>query len=58
MEFGNPDKQKDLKDLKDFVLEKINKEERKILDEAIETGAKAIVEIIENGVDIAMNKYN
>ncbi len=55
MEFGNPDKQKDLKD---FVLEKINKEERKILDEAIETGAKAIEEIIENGVDIAMNKYN
>ncbi len=53
--FGNPEKQRDLKD---FILEKINKEERKVIDTAIANAAKAIEEILENGIDIAMNKYN
>ena len=47
MEFGNPDEEIDLKD---FVLEKIDKEERKVLDGAIEKAAKAIEEIISSGV--------
>lgn len=55
MESGNPEKQRDLKD---FILEKINKEERKIIDVAIDNATKGIEEILENGIDIAMNKYN
>lgn len=45
-------------DLKDFVLEKINKEEREILNEAVSDAVEAVEEIIKNGIDIAMNKYN
>lgn len=55
MEFGQP---KDEKDLKDFILEKINSEDRKILDKAVSNASKAIEEIVENGIDIAMNKFN
>lgn len=45
-------------DLKDFVLEKIDKEARQALDEAVCTAANAIEDIIENGIDHAMNKFN
>ena len=55
MECGNPEEQKDLKD---FVLEKISKGERNILDEAVNNAANAVEEIIESGIDAAMNKYN
>lgn len=40
------------------MLEKIDNNTREILDEAILNTAKAIEEILENGIDIAMNKYN
>lgn len=52
---GSPD---DEIDLKDYVLEKIDDESRSVLDEAIINAAKAIEEILENGIDIAMNKFN
>ena len=63
---GSPDDEIDLKEfgvddvneLKDYVLEKIDDESRSILDEAIINAAKAIEEILENGIDIAMNKFN
>ena len=42
----------------DFVLEKIDSESRKLLDDAIKNAASSVEEIIENGIDIAMNKYN
>jgi len=45
-------------DLKDFVLEKIDKETRQILDEAVCTATKAIEDIMINGIDHAMNQYN
>ena len=45
-------------DLKDFVLERINKETRQILDESISSAADAIEDILENGIDHAMNRYN
>ena len=52
---GSPD---DEIDLKDYVLEKIDGESRNVLDQAIINAAKAIEEILENGIDIAMNKFN
>ena len=52
---GSPD---DEIDLKDYVLEKIDNESRSILDEAIINATNAIEEILENGIDIAMNKFN
>jgi len=39
-------------------LQPIPKRERKILDESIERAKKSIVEILENGIDVAMNKFN
>lgn len=52
---GNPD---DEIDLKDYVLEKIDAESRSVLDKAITNATNAIEEILENGIDIAMNKFN
>ncbi len=52
---GNPRGQIDLKD---FVLEKIDNSHRKIIDSAVKNATCAIEEIIENGIDVAMNKFN
>ncbi len=52
---GSPD---DEIDLKDYVLEKIDAESRSVLDKAITNATNAIEEILENGIDIAMNKFN
>ena len=45
-------------DLINHVLEPISKKEREILDEGIFEAKSSIIEIIKNGVDSAMNKYN
>ncbi len=45
-------------DLINYVLEPIDKNEREILDEGIADAEKAISEIMKNGIDIAMNKFN
>ena len=45
-------------DLINHVLEPISKKEREILDEGIFDAKSAIIEILKNGVDSAMNKYN
>lgn len=52
---GNPEFKNDLLN---YILSKIPDEEYEILKEGIEKAQKAITEIIENGVDSAMNKYN
>lgn len=52
---GNPEYKNDL--LK-FILTKIPEEDYKILEESINRAADSIEEIIGNGVDMAMNKYN
>ena len=41
-----------------YVIGPIPKEERKILDEGIEKAADAVIEILKNGIDNAMNKFN
>lgn len=45
-------------DLINHVLEPISKKEREILDEGIFDAKSAIIDIIKNGIDNAMNKYN
>ena len=45
-------------DLLNFILTKIPSEEYKVLEKATENAANAIVDIISNGIDTAMNKYN
>lgn len=45
-------------ELADYVLSKYSPADRKIADEGIERAAGATVELLKNGVDSAMNKYN
>lgn len=52
---GNPEYKNDLLN---FILTRIPEEEYKILQDAQEKAVKAIVEIIKNGIDTSMNKYN
>ena len=52
---GNP---KFKGDLINFVIGHIDSETAKILDEATTTAKNAIIVILNNGIDIAMNKFN
>ena len=45
-------------DLADFVLQKFSRNEKDIVTPIIEKAAEAAVEIIENGIDSAMQKFN
>lgn len=45
-------------DLINYVLEKISEEEREILNQGIISAKEAIKEILKNGIDKAMNKFN
>ena len=45
-------------DMVDFVLGSETGEDRKLMEKAFSDAADAVVDIIENGVDHAMNKYN
>lgn len=45
-------------DLADYVLSRFSKEDRQLVDGAIEHSCKAVRCIIEEGVDAAMNKFN
>ena len=42
----------------DYVLSKPLKEERELITSALETACEALKEILKNGFDSAMNKYN
>ena len=44
--------------LADFVLSRFSDEERKIVDQEIEIARDAVIKIIENGIDQAMNEVN
>lgn len=52
---GTPE---DKKDAINYVIGAIPKEEREILEKATELARDAVVEIIKNGVDNAMNRMN
>lgn len=45
-------------DMVDYVLGHFDKETRKVMEEAFEKAADAASDIIENGMDHAMNHYN
>ena len=45
-------------DLINYVIGAISKEDEKPLEEGINEAAKAVLEILKSGIDIAMNKYN
>ena len=45
-------------DMINYVIGQIPKREREILDESITRAKNSIVEILENGIDTAMNKFN
>lgn len=45
-------------DLADFVLQKFSRNEKDIVTPIIERASEAAVEIIENGIDSAMQKFN
>lgn len=45
-------------DLVDYVLEKIKEDEYKKLEESVDMAQEAIIQILQNGIDNAMNKYN
>lgn len=52
---GNPEHKNDAIN---YVIGKINEDEYNILEQGINKAAEAISEIIKNGIDKAMNKYN
>lgn len=45
-------------DMINYVIGKVPQEEQEILQQGVEKSAKAVEEILKNGIDIAMNKFN
>lgn len=45
-------------DMINYVIGKVPEEEQEILQQGVKKAALAIEEIIKNGIDIAMNKFN
>ena len=45
-------------DAVNYVIGPIPKKEKEILDDAVSKATEAVVYILENGIDAAMNKYN
>ena len=45
-------------DMINYVIGKVPEEEQKILEQGVQKAAEAVEEIIKNGTDIAMNKFN
>jgi len=52
---GSPENKEDMIN---YVIGQIPKRERGILDQSIEKAKNSVIEILENGIDIAMNKFN
>ena len=45
-------------DMINYVIGKVSQEEQEILQQGVEKAAEAVEEILKNGIDIAMNKFN
>lgn len=52
---GSPENKEDIIN---YVIGAIPKREKEILKKSIEKAAQSVIEILDNGIDIAMNKYN
>ena len=46
------------RDWKDFVIGKVGKKDQQILEDAVDRAADAVISMIEDGIDRAMNRYN
>lgn len=51
-------KQPDFMDLADYVTSKFSKDEIPLMEDAVKRAAAALEEIVRNGINSAMNKYN
>lgn len=45
-------------DMINYVIGAIPEEEQKELEKGVEKAKEAVIEILKNGIDIAMNKFN
>lgn len=45
-------------DMINYVIGNVPEDEQRILQQGVEKAANAVEEILENGIDIAMNKFN
>ena len=45
-------------DMADYVLSRFNKEDREQVEAAQKEACRAVVDIISDGIDRAMNRYN
>lgn len=45
-------------DLADYVLGNFSKESQQVMENAISVAAKSAIEIVKNGIDASMQKYN
>lgn len=52
---GTPENKEDMIN---YVIGAIPKKEKEILEKSTELAAKSVIEILDNGIDVAMNKYN
>ena len=52
---GSPEHKEDMIN---YVIGQIPKREREILDQSILKAKDSIIEILDNGIDSAMNKFN
>lgn len=50
--------EKKVNNMIDFVIKKVDDETYKELEEGIDKATEAIPEILKNGIDVAMNKFN
>ena len=47
-----------IENLINYVIGAIPKREKEVLEESVKKAAESVIEILENGIDAAMNKYN
>lgn len=52
---GSPENKEDMIN---YVIGAIPKREKEILEKATKRAAESVIEVLENGIDIAMNKFN
>lgn len=45
-------------DMINYVIGQIPEEEKNILQEGVDKAAEAVIEVLKNGIDKAMNKFN
>lgn len=52
---GTPENKEDMIN---YVIGAIPKREKEILDESVKRASESVLEILQNGIDVAMNKFN